>query len=47
MCPGHPAFVTVGIYGIIRDYQLHTHLDLVYPEFDSTEDAVLSAARTA
>lgn len=40
------SFVTVGIYGIIWDYQLHTDPDKVYPEFHSTEDAVLSAART-
>jgi Domain of unknown function (DUF4234) len=39
--------VTFGIYGIIWDYQLHTDPDKVYPEFHSTEDAVLSAARAA
>lgn len=39
--------VTIGIYGIFWDYQLHTDPDKVYPEFHSTEDAVLSAARTA
>lgn len=41
------SIVTIGIYGIFWDYQLHTDPDKVYPEFHSTEDAVLSAARTA
>lgn len=40
------SFITFGIYVIIWDYQLHTDPDKVYPEFHSTEDAVLSAART-
>lgn len=41
------SIVTLGIYGIVWDYQLHTDPDKVYPEFHSTEDATLSAARTA
>lgn len=41
------SIATIGIYGIIWDHQLHTDPDKVYPEFHSTEDAVLSAARTA
>lgn len=41
------SLVTLGIYGIFWDYQLHTDPDKVYPEFHSSEDAVLNAARTA
>jgi hypothetical protein len=41
------SIITVGIYGIFWDYHLHTDPDKVYPEMHSTEDAVLSAARTA
>ena len=41
------SIITFGIYAIIWDYQLHTDPDKVYPEFHSTEDAVLSAARSA
>ncbi|WP_194925834.1 DUF4234 domain-containing protein [Catenulispora pinisilvae] len=37
--------VTLGIYGIIWDYRLHTDPEKVYPEFHSTEDAVLNALR--
>ncbi len=41
------SFVTIGIYAMVWDYHLHTDPDKVYPEMHSTEDAVLSAARTA
>lgn len=41
------SLVTIGVYGVIWNYQLHTDPDKVYPEFHSTEDAVLGAARTA
>jgi len=41
------SLVTLGVYGIVWDYQLHTDPDKVYPEFHATEDAVLNAARTA
>lgn len=41
------SIITIGIYGIFWDHQLHTDPDKVYPEMHSTEDAVLNAARTA
>ncbi|HWM35822.1 MAG TPA: DUF4234 domain-containing protein [Streptomyces sp.] len=39
--------VTLGIFGIVWDYRLHTDPDRVYPEFHSAEDLVLSALRGA
>lgn len=39
--------VTLGIYGAVWDYQLHTDPEKVYPEFHAAEDAALSALRTA
>jgi len=39
--------VTLGIYGIIWDYRLHTDPEKVYPEFHSIEDTVLNGARNA
>ncbi|WP_274562025.1 DUF4234 domain-containing protein [Streptomyces spiramyceticus] len=41
------AIVTLGIYGIIWDYRLHTDPDRIYPEFHSAEDGVLNALRSA
>lgn len=38
-------FVTLGIYGVVWDYQLHTDPEKLYPEVHSTEDMVLSALR--
>jgi len=39
--------VTIGIYGIVWDYQIHNDPDKVYPEFHAVEDTVLNAVRTA
>lgn len=39
------SIVTLGIYGIIGDYRLHTDPDKVYPEFHAVEDTVLNSAR--
>jgi hypothetical protein len=39
------SIVTVGIYGIVWDYRLHTDPDKVYPEFQSAENEVLGALR--
>lgn len=39
------SFVTLGIYGIVWDYRLHTDPEKLYPEVHSTEDAVLNALR--
>jgi Domain of unknown function (DUF4234) len=39
--------VTLGIYGIVWDYRLHTDPEKVYPEFQSIEDTVLNGARNA
>ncbi|MEU3736626.1 MULTISPECIES: DUF4234 domain-containing protein [unclassified Streptomyces] len=41
------SFVTLGIYGIVWDYRLHTDPEKLYPEVHSTEDAVLNALRVA
>ncbi|HEU5023784.1 MAG TPA: DUF4234 domain-containing protein [Spirillospora sp.] len=38
-------FVTLGIYGAVWDYQLHTDPEKLYPEVHSTEDMVLGALR--
>lgn len=38
-------FVTLGIYGMVWDYQLHTDPDRVHPEFHAVEDTVLNIAR--
>ncbi|WP_420907373.1 DUF4234 domain-containing protein [Streptomyces scabichelini] len=38
--------ITLGIYGILWDYRLHTDPEKVYPEFHSVEDGVLGALRT-
>jgi hypothetical protein len=40
-------FVTLGIYGIVWDYRLHTDPEKVYPEFHSAEDSTLIALRNA
>ncbi|MCH6161684.1 DUF4234 domain-containing protein [Streptomyces marispadix] len=37
--------VTLGIFGIVWDYHLHTDPDRIFPEFHSAEDAVLGALR--
>ncbi|NVI86407.1 DUF4234 domain-containing protein [Actinomadura sp. BRA 177] len=39
--------VTLGIYGFVWDYQLHTDPEKMYPEVHSTEDTVLTALRHA
>lgn len=39
------AIVTLGIYGIIWDYRLHTDPERVYPEFHTAEDSVLNTLR--
>lgn len=39
--------VTLGFFGIVWDYRLHTDPERVYPEFHSAEDLVLSALRSA
>ncbi|WP_405972946.1 DUF4234 domain-containing protein [Streptomyces sp. NBC_00988] len=39
------SFVTLGIYGIVWDYQLHTDPEKLYPEVHSTEDTILNALR--
>ncbi|MGC4956246.1 DUF4234 domain-containing protein [Actinomadura citrea] len=39
--------VTLGIYGFVWDYQLHTDPEKLYPEVHSTEDMVLFALRHA
>jgi hypothetical protein len=39
--------VTLGIFGIVWDYRLHTDPERIYPEFHSAEDSVLSALRSA
>ncbi|MGC0312356.1 DUF4234 domain-containing protein [Kitasatospora acidiphila] len=41
------SIVTLGIYGIIWDYRLHTDPEKVYPEFHSTEDVILNSLRNA
>lgn len=38
---------TLGIYGIVWDYQLHTDPEKVYPETRATEDTVLNVLRHA
>lgn len=38
---------TVGIYGIIWDFQLHTDPEKLYPETRAAEDAVVAALRNA
>jgi hypothetical protein len=38
-------FVTLGIFGIVWDYRLHTDPDKVYPEFYAAEDGLLSGLR--
>ncbi|AXE87506.1 DUF4234 domain-containing protein [Streptomyces sp. Go-475] len=37
--------ITLGIFGIVWDYRLHTDPDKVFPEFHSAEDGVISALR--
>jgi hypothetical protein len=39
--------ITLGIFGIVWDYRLHTDPDRIYPEFHSVEDGVLNALRSA
>lgn len=39
--------VTLGIYGFVWDYQLHTDPEKMYPEVHSTEDTVLTSLRHA
>lgn len=39
------SFVTLGIYGIVWDYQLHTDPEKLYPEVHSAEDTILAALR--
>ena len=39
------SFVTLGIYAIVWDYQLHTDPEKLYPEVHSTEDTILNALR--
>lgn len=39
--------VTLGIYGIVWDYQLHTDPERLYPETRSVEDSIVYALRNA
>ena len=39
--------VTLGIYGIVWDYQLHTDPEKLYPETRAVEDTVVNALRNA
>jgi hypothetical protein len=39
--------VTIGIYGLIWDYRLHTDPEKVYAEFRSVENTVLNGVRNA
>ncbi|HVW34440.1 MAG TPA: hypothetical protein VHL53_18045, partial [Acidimicrobiia bacterium] len=39
--------VTLGLFGIVWDYKIHTDPERLFPEFHSAEDAVLNAVRTA
>jgi hypothetical protein len=39
------SFVTLGIYGMVWDYQLHTDPDKVFPEFHAVEGTVLNIVR--
>ena len=41
------SLVTLGIYGIVWDYQLHTDPEKLYPEVHSAEDTSLNALRNA
>lgn len=41
------SFVTFGVWGIVWDYKIHTDPDKLFPEFHSSEDAVLAAVRSA
>ena len=41
------SFVTFGIWGLVWDYRIHTDPDKLFPEFHSSEDAVLAAVRAA
>ena len=41
------ALATLGIYGIVWDYQLHTDPEKVYPETRAVEDTVLNTLRNA
>lgn len=40
------SFITLGIWGIVWDYKIHTDPKNLYPEFHSVEDTVLQVVRT-
>ena len=39
--------ITFGIWGIVWDYKIHTDPERLFREFDTAEDSVLNAIRTA
>jgi hypothetical protein len=39
------SIVTLGIWGIVWDYKIHTDADDLYPEFHTAEDSVLMAIK--
>lgn len=40
------SFLTLGIWGIVWGYKIHTDPETLYPEFHSNEDAVLQVIRS-
>ena len=40
------SFITLGIWGLVWDYKIHTDPENLYPEFHSVEDTVLQVVRS-